>query len=572
MPRYRKSDRDQGQFLQVNLAAQLLPGTFEHALDRIIDEIVSDRFFAEDYHNDEAGPPAYDPRCLLKVILAGYARGLISSRKLERVCRENLLFMALAGGASPDHSTFANFIGRLGDRLPHLFAEILVICEREKLLGGTEFSLDGLKLPAAASKQWSGKAAELAAKEVKLRERAAAKLAEHREADNSGNPSRSSQRRRRGKDDHDDGSDPPPSDSGGSGGELSTAQKAARRLTRQADRIRDHLDRHGPKFGAQGKEVQGNVTDPDSAKMKTGHGVIQGYNAQALADGKHQIITAALAVGHGQDFRNVAPVMEIAKLNAFRAGLRIDYYRGKQLFADANYHSEINLEACEAHGLDAFIPDPNFRSRDPVYNTRERHKAKVRKKKGLFGLADFQRATDGTDTFLCPAGKTLRLAARRSKSSRGQIYRKYRARPEDCAECPWNSQCLKTRTKNRWISVRIGDERRCGRMRDKIDSPGARKKYASRAAAIEPVFGNIRYCKGMDRFTYRGQEKVNTQWLLYCLVHNIEKIAKYGANWRPFRTLKTTLTFLRWLWKNRRSLFVDPVHFFTSRPAFSISS
>jgi hypothetical protein len=42
--------------------------------------------------------------------------------------------------------------------------------------------------------------------------------------------------------------------------------------------------------------------------------------------------------------------------------------------------------------------------------------------------------------------------------------------------------------------------------------------------AIEPVFGNITVNKGMNKFTLRGQEKVNTQWQMYCLVHNIEKL------------------------------------------------
>ncbi|MDR2702134.1 MAG: transposase [Spirochaetaceae bacterium] len=40
---------------------------------------------------------------------------------------------------------------------------------------------------------------------------------------------------------------------------------------------------------------------------------------------------------------------------------------------------------------------------------------------------------------------------------------------------------------------------------------------------MEPVFANIRYCKGLNRFTLRGKEKVNSQWLLYCMVHNLGK-------------------------------------------------
>jgi hypothetical protein len=62
------------------------------------------------------------------------------------------------------------------------------------------------------------------------------------------------------------------------------------------------------------------------------------------------------------------------------------------------------------------------------------------------------------------------------------------------------------------------------KMRIKIDSPIGRRQYSKRLGAIEPVFGNITVNKGMNKFTLRGQEKVNAQWQMYCLVHNIEKL------------------------------------------------
>ncbi len=62
------------------------------------------------------------------------------------------------------------------------------------------------------------------------------------------------------------------------------------------------------------------------------------------------------------------------------------------------------------------------------------------------------------------------------------------------------------------------------KMKVKIDSPIGRRQYGKRLGAIEPVFGNITVNKGMNKFTLRGQEKVNTQWKMYCLVDNIEKL------------------------------------------------
>jgi len=61
---------------------------------------------------------------------------------------------------------------------------------------------------------------------------------------------------------------------------------------------------------------------------------------------------------------------------------------------------------------------------------------------------------------------------------------------------------------------------------EKIDTPHGRGMYSKRMGIVEPVFENIRYCKGLNRFTLRGREKVNIQWLLYCCVHNIEKTLK----------------------------------------------
>jgi hypothetical protein len=68
-------------------------------------------------------------------------------------------------------------------------------------------------------------------------------------------------------------------------------------------------------------------------------------------------------------------------------------------------------------------------------------------------------------------------------------------------------------------------------MKRKIDTPQGRSKYSKRLGIVEPVFGNIRAQKRMDRFTLRGRIKVNIQWTLYCLVHNVEKILHFGESY-----------------------------------------
>ena len=78
--------------------------------------------------------------------------------------------------------------------------------------------------------------------------------------------------------------------------------------------------------------------DNESVKMPTAHGVLQGYNAQALVDSKHQVILAAEAFA-SQDHENLKPMVDRAKKNVVAIGKNETYFQGKQLTADSNYHS-----------------------------------------------------------------------------------------------------------------------------------------------------------------------------------------------------------------------------------------
>jgi Transposase DDE domain len=99
-------------------------------------------------------------------------------------------------------------------------------------------------------------------------------------------------------------------------------------------------------------------------------------------------------------------------------------------------------------------------------------------------------------------------------------------------------QCLHppaTRRKHLAILIGKAKETLSQQMRAKIDTPEAREIYGQRLAIVEPVFGNLRSQKRLDRFTLRGKIKVTIQWMLYCMVHNIEKILHYGGaveRWR----------------------------------------
>jgi transposase len=150
MARYKVVDRSP-RFLPVVLDAQLLPGSFEFALDYLIDNKLDLSALNDRYHNDANGAPAYDPAMMLKIILLAYSRGMVSSRAIERTCRENVLFMAIPGDSAPQFTAIAKFIRELSPQIAELFTQVLLTCDAQGLIGRQMFAIDGVKLPSNAS-------------------------------------------------------------------------------------------------------------------------------------------------------------------------------------------------------------------------------------------------------------------------------------------------------------------------------------------------------------------------------------------------------------------------------------
>jgi len=117
----------------------------------------------------------------------------------------------------------------------------------------------------------------------------------------------------------------------------------------------------------------------------------------------------------------------------------------------------------------------------------------------------------------------------------GYVSIRFQGAQRDCLSCSHRERCLRTpaKTKTRQVAFFQGKAAttpasHTDRMKQRIDSPEGRLRYGRRFATVEPVFGNLRYNKGLDRFTLRGRTKVDAQWKLFCLVHNIEKLAHHG--------------------------------------------
>ena len=208
--------------------------------------------------------------------------------------------------------------------------------------------------------------------------------------------------------------------------------------------------------------------------------------------------------------------------------------------ADAGYHSEANLKQLSEMKIDALIADNGMRQRDERFADQDKYRTKphplhdkrTAKPASKFGPKDFNH-DPAANTCICPAGQALYSNGNQCTTN-GRDYHKFQGAKSVCGPCTLRAQCLRhpDRTPTRQVAFFAKNQpsplKHTEKMKQRIDSDQGRAQYGKRFATVEPVFGNLRHNKGLNRFTLRGKAKVDGQWKLYCMMHNIEKLANYG--------------------------------------------
>ena len=511
MARYKPYSTAQGKFIAIRFDRQIQPGTFEYTLNHLIDHEFDLSIFDNRFKNDQTGAPAYDPKILLKIILYAYSRGMTSSRQIARCCEENIIFMALSADTRPHFTTIADFVSSIDKEVIRLFLEVLLVCDEQGLIGKEMFAIDGCKLPGNASKEWSGTRADFARKAAKMEEAITRIVAGHRANDNT--PIEKGVRDRE--------------------------ESYVKTLRQRVKKVREWLSSNEDKMGKSGEPIKSNITDNDSAKMKTGHGVIQGYNGVTAVDSKQQVIVHAEAFGQSQEHGLLEPMVKGTRGN-FQALGDQDVFAKAKLAADSGFHTEQNMKMLYTEGIDAYVADGLFRKRDPRFTNvdkyKERHRkerAKLKVRRELFTPDDFIFSAD-LNHCICPAGKRLNRNGSNRTLNNFQAFQ-FKGTKSACLSCKLRSKCLRhpERTPVRQVAYLVGRSEKgkstfTQKMKHKIDSPVGRMLYSLRLAIAEPPFAHIRSAIGLKRFTLRGRFKVDTQWKLFCIVHNIKKVHQYA--------------------------------------------
>lgn len=388
-------------------------------------------------YTEKRGFPPYDPRLMVRLLVYGYTTGVRSSRAIERRCVDDVAFRYLAAGAGPDYRSISRFRARHLDALADLFTQVLQLAQRLGMVRMGRVALDGTKLEANASKHKAMSYARLVEKEERVEteiaelEAAAAALLADAEAVDAAEDARFGAN---GKD-----ADLP--------AELDRREKRLAKLqaaraqieAEAAERARKHAEdkerRRQDRAGTDDPEAveaagraaaarpkdkaQANFTDPESRIMKNGAGAfIQAYNAQAVVDDAHQIITAADITTNPADALNYTGMLDQSAANT---GIH-----PKQALTDAGYCSEANLAAAAArkaeHGTDTFMATGRLahdeqvpaapRGRIPNDATaRERMARKLRTKPGRAAYAQRKAIVEPVfgQIMTCQNGRRLLL-------------------------------------------------------------------------------------------------------------------------------------------------------------------
>jgi transposase len=406
------------------------------------------------------GRPPYDPAVLLKLYLYGYLHRVRSSRLLEAECQRNVEVLWLLGKLAPDFKTIADFRKNNLAPLKAVARQFTVLCRKLELFGGELLAIDGSKFTAVNARDQNFNAAKL----KDLIARADARLAEYLQQLDAVDAD-----------------------------ETSTVAFSKDELAAKIAALQEMQDWHKELLGQlDAEQKQISVTDPDTRKMPTAHGMIVGYNAQLAVDAKHKLIAADDVTNEVADYQQLANVALEAKAN-------LELSRA-EVVADAGYYNTAEVSRCVEQQITPYIPKS-----DTSANTA----------RGLYGKSRF-KYDPAKNEYVCPAGAALTY--RFSTHELGRDIHYYRA--SGCKSCALKSRC--TRNKGNRTITREENEHLMEAMAQRMRQQP--EKFKLRKTLAEHPFGTIKRWFGYTHFLLKGLTKVQCEWSLTTLTYNLKRV------------------------------------------------
>lgn len=414
------------------------------------------------------GQKSYHPKMLLKLLFYGYAIGIRSGRKIASGCESDVAFMYLASMYKPDFRTINDFRKDNVEAVGNLFKQVIELCSAMNMINIGTLVIDSTKLRANANNRRT-KTKEQYEQWVSGIEQQVREMMEQGDATDKEEDEKFGDNR---------------------GDELPKEINSKVKLKNKIKEVIKQL-KEGEKQ---------NLTDADAKVIKSGGTLRTNYNCQASVT-TTGIIVSAYATNAASDREHLLPVIEEAEKNTTQ--------QTKTILADSGYASYDNYEQLTRLCKTILIPDQQKEDEiikaaiDPFH-------------KNHF----FYDIT--TDQFICPEGKrlTLHRAAHLHKRTKQhcKIYRGIQ-----CRGCSKRALCTKGKARQIHIETRVALRET---IRQLLNSPPGKQLYKLRQQIIEPIFGNIKHNLQYIMMHLRTLRKVNGEWQLICLTHNIKQIWK----------------------------------------------
>jgi transposase len=474
---------------------------------------------------DPRGVKAYEPRMMVVLLLYAYCVGIPSSRRIERACWEDAAFRVLTGNQQPDHSRISDFRLVHLDALASLFVQVLRLCQKAGLVSLGHVALDGSKVKANASKHKAMSHERLLKTEAQLEKEIRELL---RKA------------------------------------ELIDAQEDARYgKGKRGDELPKELQRRQDRLDALRKakaELEAEAAADNARRREQQAGAAEEQAARAAA-------AAESAAAAAEDSRNTAAESDAAALAMAKEVQQADR-RAKAARNRAELARKLAIDKAQAAGLSTSEPRsrtdsvampsrnlPTTATGDPKANAQRNFTDPdshiLKGGDGWIQGYNCQAAVDGDQQIIVAVGVSNQASdaphfepmLERIMVNTGQLPGKLIA---DAGYCSTeNIETSEQRGLDAYISTsrqehgkrprpsrgpaaRDLDAR--GRMDRKIRSKAGQAIYALRKTIVEPVFGQIKGARGLDRFLLRGLEKVDGEWTLMAISHNLLKLHRATLN------------------------------------------
>lgn len=449
------------------------------------------------------GNSAYPRRMLLRLLVQAAVDGVWSSRRIEKLVYENVIYMYLAGNERPDFRTICNFRRENKELIEKVFKKTVVIAKAMGILRLGHLSTDGTKIKANASNSFTLSKEEL--KMIRDIIEKGIKVDEEEDGlygDCRGDllpPEYDSKEKIRKKIE-----------------EIESA--SGKKMKRAAKKI---IEQHAFGDEKQKKKIEGKVRKAEEEIDKSGQKAVSlsdpesrfmenkkkrkelSYNPQITADHTSGIIVANDVTQDCTDHGQLEPMMDQTMVNLGGLPEKV------AMSWDNGYYNGPNLRFLERRGMDGYIPDSK---------QAQRMKGKKRSD-GSYTKDDFSY-DEQNDQFICPQGRILTRKGTYQYGDRSL----YLYHGIHCSDCPVHEECAGEKKYRVISSDGFDGERR--RMRVKLESEEGRKEYKKRGETVEWPFGNVKQNLGLREFLTRGLENVKGEHNLVCSAHNLKILWK----------------------------------------------